>query len=210
MSIEDALGSLSRRKFLKDAGLVAGGASMAGISPIQADVAQPVRETDRDSRAGTTDSKEITLNVNGAEYRVQVEPEETLRDCLREKLGFLSIKDMCLGHGACGSCTVILDGRPILSCLTLAIECGGRKIETAEGIALAGHPLIEAYIMNYCMQCGYCTPGFICTSKALLDRNTNPTEADIRDALAGNLCRCATYIRHIPAVQQAARELKGG
>ncbi len=147
--------------------------------------------------------------MNGEDYEVQVEPEETLRDCLREKLGFLSIKDMCLGYGACGSCTVIMDGRPILSCLTLAIECGGRKIETAEGIALSGHPLIEAYIMNYCMQCGYCTPGFICSSKALLDRNPDPAEADIREALAGNLCRCATYIRHIPAVQQAARTLKG-
>jgi aerobic-type carbon monoxide dehydrogenase small subunit (CoxS/CutS family) len=208
---EESFSTISRRKFLQDAGLIAGGASMAGISPITpgvpggtgADPATVPLET------AATGSQQIKLNVNGKQYQVQVEPEESLRDCLREKLGYLSIKDMCLGYGACGSCTVIMDGRPILSCLTLAIECDGKKIETAEGIALSRHPLIETYIMNYCMQCGYCTPGFLCTSKALLDRNSDPTEADIRDALAGNLCRCATYLQHIPAVQQAARALKG-
>jgi carbon-monoxide dehydrogenase small subunit len=201
---QEPFSAVSRRKFLKDAGLIAGGASMANVSPIPAaaDVTVP-REP------ATTDSQKIRLTVNGEEYQLQVAPEDSLRDCLREKLGYLSIKDMCLGHGACGSCTVIMDGRPILSCLTLAIECDGMKIETAEGIALSRHPLIETYIMNYCMQCGYCTPGFLCTSKALLDRNSDPDEDDIREALAGNLCRCATYIRHIPAVQQAARALKG-
>jgi aerobic-type carbon monoxide dehydrogenase small subunit (CoxS/CutS family) len=207
--------NLSRRKFLKDAGLIAGGASMATVSPIAAAAPGATgAATTPDSMAADEDrvatgSQKIKLNVNGADYEVQVDPEESLRDCLRERLGYLSIKDMCLGYGACGSCTVIVDGRPILSCLTLAVECDGRKIETAEGIALSKHPLVETYVMNYCMQCGYCTPGFICTSKALLDRNPNPTEADIREALGGNLCRCATYIRHIPAVQQAARALKG-
>lgn len=209
---KESCSNVSRRKFLKDAGLIAGGASVAGVSPIAGQTgAAGADVAGRTAAGGTaaTGSRKIRLYVNGAEYEVQVEPEESLRDCLREKLGFLSIKDMCLGHGACGSCTVIMDGRPILSCLTLAIECDGMKIETAEGIALSGHPLIEAYITNYCMQCGYCTPGFLCTSKALLDRNPDPTEADIREALAGNLCRCATYIQHIPAVQQAARALKG-
>jgi aerobic-type carbon monoxide dehydrogenase small subunit (CoxS/CutS family) len=209
---KESFSAVSRRKFLRDAGLMAGGASMAGIAPITAggsgqtgaNVATVPLETT------ATESPRIKLMVNGAEYEVQVDPEESLRDCLREKLGYLSIKDMCLGYGACGSCTVIMDGRPILSCLTLAIECDGKKIQTAEGIALARHPLIETYIMNHCMQCGYCTPGFLCTSKALLDRNPDPAEADIREALAGNLCRCATYIRHIPAVQQAARTLKEG
>jgi aerobic-type carbon monoxide dehydrogenase small subunit (CoxS/CutS family) len=215
-----SLSTRSRREFLKDAGLIAGGATvgtMAHVSPIAAGI--PV-ETGADPVLGSTDTKveetaatgpqTIKLNVHGAEYEVQVDPEESLRDCLREKLGYLSIKDMCLGYGACGSCTVIMDGRSVLSCMTLAIECGGRKIETAEGIALSKHPLIDTYIENYCMQCGYCTPGFLCTSKALLDRNPDPTEADIREALGGNLCRCATYLRHIPAVQQAARALKGG
>ena len=209
---KESFSAVSRRKFLKDAGLMAGGASMAGAAPITAggsgqtgaNIATVPLET------AATGSPRIKLMVNGAEYEVQVDPEESLRDCLREKLGYLSIKDICLGYGACGSCTVIMDGRPILSCLTLAIECDGKKIQTAEGIALARHPLIETYIMNHCMQCGYCTPGFLCTSKALLDRNPDPAEADIREALGGNLCRCATYIRHIPAVQQAARTLKEG
>ncbi len=201
--------TLSRRKFLKDAGLIAGGASMAGAPPVTAGIPQSTGATDAAFETGTKGSQKIQLTVNGTAYEVKVDPEESLRDCLREKLGYLSIKDMCLGHGACGSCTVIVDGRPILSCLTLAVECSGKKIETAEGIALSRHPLIERYIMNYCMQCGYCTPGFLCTSKALLDRNPDPTEADIREALGGNLCRCATYIRHIPAVQEAARALKG-
>ena len=212
MPKEEAFSMLSRRKFLKDAGLIAGGASMAGVSPVAAGVAVQTSAAADTFPPGTAAaaSQKIELNVNGKEYELQIEPDESLRDCLREKLGYLSIKDMCLGHGACGSCTVILDGRPILSCLTLAVECGGKKIETAEGIALSRHPLIETYIQNYCMQCGYCTPGFLCTSKALLDKNPDPTEADIREALAGNLCRCATYVQHIPAVQQAARALKEG
>lgn len=152
----------------------------------------------------------ISMKVNGEDYMLQVQPTDTLRDVLRHKLGLLSIKDMCLGYGACGSCTVIMDGRPILSCMTLACHCDGVEIETSEGIARDKHPLIDTYVDNYCMQCGYCTPGFVVTSKALLDHNPNPTEADIREALAGNLCRCATYIQHIPAVQQAANALKGG
>jgi aerobic-type carbon monoxide dehydrogenase small subunit (CoxS/CutS family) len=217
---KESFSTLSRREFLKDAGLIAGGAmggSMASVSAITDGVpggTGAVTTTVPDPmvtgvvEAAATGPQKIKLNVNGAEYEVQVDPEESLRDCLREKLGYLSIKDMCLGHGACGSCTVIMDGRPVLSCLTLAIECDGKKIETGEGIALSRHPLIETYIMNYCMQCGYCTPGFLCTSKALLDKNPDPTEADIREALAGNLCRCATYLQHIPAVQQAARALK--
>jgi aerobic-type carbon monoxide dehydrogenase small subunit (CoxS/CutS family) len=101
-----------------------------------------------------------------------------------------------------------MNGRPILSCLTLASECNGARIETAEGIAKAKHPLIQAYINNNAFQCGYCTPGFVCTAKALLDRNSNPTEAEIRDALGGNLCRCATYQRHPLAVLEAARNLR--
>jgi aerobic-type carbon monoxide dehydrogenase small subunit (CoxS/CutS family) len=130
-----------------------------------------------------------------------------LRQLLRDQIGFTSPKDWCGGLGACGSCTVIMDGRPVLSCLTLACECNGAKVETAEGIAKAKHPIIQAYINNNAFQCGYCTPGFVCTAKALLDKNRNPTEADVRDALGGNLCRCATYQRHPPAVLEAAKNL---
>jgi aerobic-type carbon monoxide dehydrogenase small subunit (CoxS/CutS family) len=149
----------------------------------------------------------IKMKVNGRPRYVQVEDNKTLWYVLRDILGITSPKDMCNGYGACGSCTVIVNGRPVLSCMTLAVECQGAVVETAEGIAESGHPLIEAYTELYAMQCGYCTPGFIVTAKALLDRNPRPTEADIRDALGGNLCKCSSYPAHIRAVLVAAQEL---
>jgi aerobic-type carbon monoxide dehydrogenase small subunit (CoxS/CutS family) len=124
-------------------------------------------------------------------------------------LGLTGTKAFCT-EGACGACTVNVDGRPILSCMTLAIECDNKSIETIEGIAKANHPLIEAYIKYSCMQCGYCTPGFIVTAKAFLDKNTNPTVEEIKKALAGNLCRCGTYPAHIKAILEAAKILRGG
>jgi aerobic-type carbon monoxide dehydrogenase small subunit (CoxS/CutS family) len=149
----------------------------------------------------------IKLIANGRAYIVQVEPNWTLRDVLREKLGLTSIKDFCSGYGACGSCTVIMDGRPILSCTVLAIECDGAIIETAEGIAASNHPLVEAFIMNWAAQCGYCVPGFLVTAKALLDRNPDPTVDEIKEALSGNLCRCGNYQAQIKAVLEAAKKL---
>jgi len=150
----------------------------------------------------------IKLKVNGKEHSVQVAPNSTLRDILRKKLGITSVKDMCGGVGACGSCTVIMNGRPILSCSTLAAECDGAIIETAEGIADSKHPLVEAYVMNWTAQCGYCTPGFIVTAKALLDHNPDPTVEEIKEALSGNICRCGNYYVHIKAVQEAAQKLR--
>jgi aerobic-type carbon monoxide dehydrogenase small subunit (CoxS/CutS family) len=154
----------------------------------------------------------IRLTVNGEEYQIQVQPEWTLNYLIHDKMGFTSPKMFC-DRGACGSCTVIMNGRPILSCMSLAIGCDGAKIETAEGIADAGHPLIESYVKHHCMQCGYCTPGFVTTAKALLDRNPNPTEEEILEALGGNLCRCGTYPQHPKAISEAAekvREMEGG
>ena len=157
----------------------------------------------------TITARTVTMMVNGRPYSLHVEPNCTLRDVLRQKLGFTSVKDFCNGYGACGSCAVIMDGRPALSCMAIAADCDGAVIETAEGIADAKHPLIEAYIMNWTAQCGYCTPGFLVTAKALLDRIPNPTVEDIKEALAGNLCRCGTYPAHIKAIQDAAKVLKG-
>jgi aerobic-type carbon monoxide dehydrogenase small subunit (CoxS/CutS family) len=157
----------------------------------------------------TIAARTVRLMVNGRPYSLNVEPNWTLRDVLRQKLGFTSVKDFCNGYGACGSCAVIMDGRPALSCMAIAADCDGAVIETAEGIADAKHPLIEAYIMNWTAQCGYCTPGFLVTAKALLDRIPNPTVEDIKEALAGNLCRCGTYPAHIKAIQDAAKVLKG-
>ena len=153
------------------------------------------------------DLETVNLTVNRRKYQLQVEPNWPLRDVLREKLGLTSLKDFCNGYGACGSCTIIMNGRPVLSCMLLAIECDGAIIETAEGIAESKHPLIEAYIMNWTAQCGYCIPGFLVTAKALLDRNPDPTEDEIKEALAGNLCRCGTYPAQIKAVQEAAKKL---
>jgi aerobic-type carbon monoxide dehydrogenase small subunit (CoxS/CutS family) len=150
----------------------------------------------------------IKLTVNGKECNIQVQPNWPLRDALRKKLGITSVKDMCGGYGACGSCTVIMNGRPILSCSILAAECDGAVIETAEGIADGKHPLVEAYVMNWTAQCGYCTPGFIVTAKALLDRNPNPTVEDIKEALSGNICRCGSYPVHIKAILEAAQKLR--
>ena len=151
----------------------------------------------------------IRLTVNGQAYELQVQPEWTLYYLIHDKMGLTGAKMFC-DRGACGSCTVIMDGRPILSCMTLAIECGGKTIETVEGIAAANHPLIDAYVKHHAMQCGYCTPGFVVTAKALLDRNPNPTEDEVREALSGNLCRCGTYPQHPKAVLEAAGNLRKG
>jgi xanthine dehydrogenase YagT iron-sulfur-binding subunit len=148
----------------------------------------------------------INLTVNGQVHEIHVEPGWTLSYLLHDIWGLTGVKMFC-DRGACGSCTVIMDGRPILSCMTLAIECDGAKIETAEGIAAADHPLVESYVKHHCMQCGYCTPGFMATAKALLDSVSNPTEEEIREALSGNLCRCGTYPQHPKAVLEAAQVL---
>jgi len=207
-------GNMSRRNFLKDAGLVIGAAPAIGSMTATAE-AQTQKQADIPAAKGAAASAvpqpglvTVELTVNGGKYRYAVEPHWTLRQLLRDLIGFTSPKDWCGGQGACGSCTVIMNGRPILSCMTLACECHGAKVETAEGIAKAKHPIIQAYINNNAFQCGYCTPGFVCTAKALLDKNRNPTEADARDALGGNLCRCATYQRHPPAVMEAAKVLR--
>jgi aerobic-type carbon monoxide dehydrogenase small subunit (CoxS/CutS family) len=152
------------------------------------------------------------LNVNGADYDVQIEPHWTLQRTLQYKLGLTgSAKTFC-DRGECGSCTVLVDGKPVLSCTTLAVECVGKSVETLEGIAANPRwkPLIQAYMKYDAMQCGYCTSGFIVTAKALLEKNANPTADQIKEALAGNLCRCGTYPRHPKAILEAAQVLRGG
>jgi aerobic-type carbon monoxide dehydrogenase small subunit (CoxS/CutS family) len=208
--IDEGLGPISRRKFTLGSMAVLGAYTGAGAAPgtVSQAPAKTVNKTAKASpgiagQSVSPASQTINLTVNKWKYEVQVEPEWVLRDVLRNQLGYLSIKDMCNGYGACGSCTVIMDGRPILSCMTLAVECNGSTIETAEGVAAARPDLIEAYVLNHCMQCGYCTPGFVVTAKALLDRIPKPTEKDIREALGGNICRCGTYPQHILAVQEA-------
>jgi len=149
----------------------------------------------------------INLRVNGQPHELRVQSQWTLQYVLHEVLGLTGTKPMC-GEGACGACSVIVDGKSILSCMTFAVDCDNKTIETIEGIAQANHPLIEAYVKHSCMQCGYCTPGFVVTAKAFLDRNPDPTTDEVKKALAGNLCRCGTYPQHIKAVLEAAKILR--
>jgi len=161
-----------------------------------------VKSEEVTATAGGSSSQVVTLNVNGREREVLINPSWTLSFVLREKLGLTGTKVAC-DQGACGACTVIMDGRPILSCMTLAVECEGKTIETIEGLAAENHPLLDAWVHTESIQCGYCTPGVILAAKALLDRNPSPTDVEIREALAGNVCRCGTYPRWTDAVKAA-------
>jgi len=155
--------------------------------------------------------EEVEMTVNGKICRLIIEPQETLKEVLQYRLGLTGAKQMC-DRGQCGSCTVILNGRPTLSCNTLAADCGGKTVETVEGIAVdpKWQPLIEAYCKWDAMQCGYCTPGFLVTAKALLDTNPHPTETEIRQALSGNICICGTYPRHSQAILEAVENMSKG
>ncbi|MDR0859193.1 MAG: (2Fe-2S)-binding protein [Oscillospiraceae bacterium] len=150
----------------------------------------------------------VTLDLNGKLCDLLIEPHWTLQRTLQFRLGLTGAKHMC-DRGVCGSCTVIADGRPILACQVLAVELEDVKIQTVEGIAAdpKWKPLIDAYCKWDAMQCGYCTPGFLVTAKALLDRNPHPSEQDCKEALAGNICICGTYPRHSQAILEAAMKI---
>lgn len=151
----------------------------------------------------------ISLRVNGDKSDVAVLPHHTLLEVLREDMGLTGTKHGC-ELGECGTCTVLIDGKPVLSCLALAIECEGQEIVTVEGLAKNGklHPLQETFAELGAAQCGYCTPGFLCTAKALLDEKPKPSRDEIKEALAGNLCRCTGYLKIYEAVELAAQRLK--
>lgn len=151
----------------------------------------------------------LTLTVNGQEYRVEVPAHKLLLDLLREDLGLMGTKESCR-EGECGACSVLLDGKLVNSCLVLAVAASGKTILTVEGIAEGDHlhPIQQAFIDKGGVQCGFCTPGFMVATKALLAENPDPTEAEIREYLAGNLCRCTGYNGIVDAVRQAAEELK--
>ena len=156
--------------------------------------------------------KNMVLRINGADVGVYVEDHWTLRETLLRAVGLTgNAKEMC-DRGGCGSCTVLIDGKPALACTTLAVECRGREIETSEGIAAdpAYRPLVEAYVKYDASQCGYCTPGQFTVAKYILNKYPDPTEDQIRTELSGNICRCGTYSRHVQAIQEAAAAMKGG
>ena len=230
-------GGIDRRNFLKSAGVVVAGGTLGASLTFPAEkaaaVVDPAQTTLTVFRC-PIDSKEFRtfaelknhfaaahpnavtpvttkLKVNGKDYEVLIEPQWTLQRTLQFKLGLTGAKQMC-DRGVCGSCTVIIDGRAVLSCTTLAVECEGKSIQTVEGIAAdpKWRPLIQSYCKWDAMQCGYCTPGFVVSAKALLEKNPNPSDSDCKQALAGNICCCGTYPRHPTAIMEAAQVMKGG
>jgi len=154
------------------------------------------------------ESVPVTLSVNGREVQVLIEPRRTLLSVLREELGLTGAKHGC-GRGQCGACTVILDGETAYACMTLAIDCEGRSIRTVEGLAEGEtlHPVQQAFVEHDGYQCGFCTPGQVMSAVALLEHNPQPTEAQVRHEMAGNLCRCGAYPNIVQSVLAAA---KGG
>ncbi len=146
--------------------------------------------------------KRLEFTVNDELLDIEIEPHKTLLEILREELGYTGAKEGC-GLGACGACTVLVEGEPVLSCLTLALEVRGKSVTTIEGLVKNGQPdpLQLAFVNHGAIQCGFCTPGAIMSAKALLGRNSRPSNPEIREALAGNLCRCTGYVKIIEAVE---------
>ena len=151
----------------------------------------------------------ITVNVNGTEYQRDVEPRMLLSDFLRHELGLTGTHVGC-EHGVCGACTILVDGRPVRSCLMFAVQAQGHELMTAEGLGTPEnlHPVQEAFREAHGLQCGFCTPGILMTVVPFLQENPEPTEAEIREAIAGNLCRCTGYQHIVDAVQLAAEKLR--
>ena len=157
-------------------------------------------------------NKFVHMAINGQDHEIEVRPNELLVDVLRERLSLTGTKVGCEA-GDCGACTVLINRIPTLSCLTLAIECHGKEILTIEGVGDAEkgelHPLQKAFVEHYGAQCGFCTPAMILTAKALLDKNPNPNENEIREAINGVICRCTGYVQIVESIQAAAEEMRG-
>ncbi len=147
----------------------------------------------------------IELKVNGEVYEVAVDVHRTLLEVLREVIGLTGAKEAC-DMGECGACTVLIDGRAVLSCLMLAVDAVGKEITTIEGLAKGGelHPLQRAFVEHGAIQCGFCTPGMVLTAKAFLDKNPKPTVEEVKEAISGNLCRCTGYVKIVEAIMAAA------
>jgi len=190
----DSSFSLSRRNFLKTMGV---GAAATGL----------VAATARAAEAAILgpDAVPLTLRVNGGAHMVTVEPRVTLLRALRNHLGLTGAKEVC-ERGACGGCTVLCDGEPICACLMLAVDAVGHEITTVEGLGTPEKlsPVQAAFVEGDALQCGFCTPGFVVASTALLRKNPNPNLEEIKAGLSGNLCRCGTYSRIFDAVHKAA------
>ena len=158
-----------------------------------------------------TEKSAITLTVNGEVYQISVKPNTSLLDVLRDKLDLTGTKRGC-DTGDCGACTVIMDGKAVNACLVLAMKADGHNIDTIEGIANGNKldPIQAAFLEKGAVQCGFCTPGMVLSTKALLDKNPQPTKLEIKTGIAGNLCRCTGYTKIIEAIQTASQKMSEG
>jgi xanthine dehydrogenase YagT iron-sulfur-binding subunit len=193
---------ITRRSFLKGAGITAAGTSL--LEGVQA-FAQETKAASSAVRHFGPGPAPIKLLVNGKEHAVEVEPRTTLAEALRNQLGLTGTKVIC-DRGSCSGCTVFLDKTPVNSCTTLAIDAIGHSVTTIEGLSADGkpHPLQAAFVKHDAMQCGFCTPGMVMSCASLLQKNSHPSDKDVRQAIAGNLCRCGTYPRVIAATLETA------
>ena len=201
-----ASNGMSRRGFLKGAGITAAGTALLdGVQGFQREAAAATPDHVKEYGA---EPFPITLQINGKEHTLHIEPRTTLADALRIQLNMTGTKIGC-DRGVCSSCTVLLDKMPVNSCMTLAIDAAGHRITTIEGISdnEQMHPLQAAFVRHDAMQCGFCTPGMVMSCAALLEKNPHPTEADVRYAVSGNLCRCGTYPKVFAATLDAAGQL---
>ena len=195
---------VSRREFLKGGALATAALSSGVLAVEPAEAGRVPEDISLDPRWSI-----VQLQVNGVPYRVEVPNRTTLLRLLREELKLTGTKMGC-DRAQCGACTVVLNGRSVYSCTTLALEASGGEVLTIEGLAKGDklHPIQQAFVEHSGFQCGFCTPGQIMSTKALLDRKPNPTQDEARRALAGNLCRCAAYKRILESVMAAARLMK--
>lgn len=194
---------ISRRGFLKGAGITAAGTAL--LEGVQVFSREAVAATNSDIREFGPGPVPVALHVNGKPYTIQIEPRTTLADALRVHMGLTGTKVIC-DRGSCSGCTVLLDKMPVNSCTTLAVDAIGHQVTTIEGLSKNGelHPLQVAFVKHDAMQCGFCTPGMVMSCAALLEKNPKPTEDDVRQATSGNLCRCGTYPRIFAATLEAA------
>jgi xanthine dehydrogenase YagT iron-sulfur-binding subunit len=207
-SSDDASGNAARRHFFKTAG-----ATMAGAALLPASDAARALQVDVGQDAGRSRARaqvDIEIDVNGIHHPLTIDAQATLAEVLRDRLDLTGTKLGC-DRGACGACTVWLDGAPVLSCLTLAADVAPRKIVTIEGLARgdALHPVQEAFIKHDAVQCGFCTPGLVMSAAALVEKKRDVSEQEVRDAIAGHLCRCGTYPHVVAATVEAANAMKG-
>ena len=196
---------VSRRGFLKGAGLTAA----TTVLDSAAAIARETREAVQGDQSAGPNAVPVKLLVNGQEHTVSIEPRYTLAETLRDNLGLTGTKVVC-DRGSCSACTIWMDGTPMLACMTLAIDCVGRKITTIEGLSRGEqmHPVQAAFVKHDAMQCGFCTPGMVMSCAALLERNRDPQLADVKHAVSGNLCRCGTYPKIFAATLDVALERK--